>query len=250
MNDLNVRQQSIIELVHQQEYCSIEELAQRFEVTTQTIRRDINQLCQLGLTRRHHGGVGLPATLTNRSYASRQVTNQQEKQTIADEVVKAIPNGVTLLLGIGTTIALIAERLANHSELRVVTNNFEAAHILSHFENIETWIPGGRIRTNDRDVVDGSAEQFYGQFSADIGIIGCAGVTEIAQSHSDMINLGSTTIDTQPFAMEHELREAKVSQAILVNSEQKWLVANNSKWQRRANTKVAPLSYFDRVFSN
>ena len=250
MNDLNVRQQSIIELVHQQEYCSIEELAQRFEVTTQTIRRDINQLCQLGLTRRHHGGVGLPATLSNRSYASRQVTNQQEKQTIADEVVKAIPNGSTLFLGIGTTIALIAERLANHSELRVVTNNFEAAHILSHFENIETWIPGGRIRTNDRDVVDGSAELFYGQFSADIGIIGCAGVTEIAQSHSDMINLGSTTIDTQPFAMEHELREAKVSQAILANSEQKWLVANNSKWQRRANTKVAPLSYFDRVFSN
>ena len=250
MNDLNVRQQSIIELVHQQEYCSIEELAQRFEVTTQTIRRDINQLCQLGLTRRHHGGVGLPATLTNRSYASRQVTNQQEKQTIADEVVKAIPNGATLFLGIGTTIALIAERLANHSELRVVTNNFEAAHILSHFENIETWIPGGRIRTNDRDVVDGSAEQFYGQFSADIGIIGCAGVTDIAQSHSDMINLGSTTMDTQPFAMEHELREAKVSQAILANSEQKWLVANNSKWQRRANTKVAPLSYFDRVFSN
>ncbi|AUW06665.1 DeoR/GlpR family DNA-binding transcription regulator [Vibrio campbellii] len=250
MNNLNVRQQSIIELVHQQEYCSIEELAQRFEVTTQTIRRDINQLCQLGLTRRHHGGVGLPATLSNRSYASRQVTNQQEKQTIADEVVKAIPNGSTLFLGIGTTIALIAERLANHSELRVVTNNFEAAHILSHFENIETWIPGGRIRTNDRDVVDGSAELFYGQFSADIGIIGCAGVTEILQSHSDMINLGSTTIDTQSFAMEHELREAKVSQAILANSEQKWLVANNSKWQRRANTKVAPLSYFDRVFSN
>ncbi|WP_104025317.1 DeoR/GlpR family DNA-binding transcription regulator [Vibrio hyugaensis] len=250
MNNLTIRQQSIIELVHQQEYCSIEDLSQQFEVTTQTIRRDINELCQLGLTLRHHGGVGLPATLSNRSYASRQITNQQEKQIISDEVVTAIPNGATLFLGIGTTIASIAERLANHSELRVVTNNFEAAHVLSHFENIETWIPGGRIRTNDRDVVDGSAEHFFGQFSADIGIIGCAGVTEIAQSHSDMINLGSTTIDTQPFAMEHELREAKVSKAILANSKQKWLVANKSKWQRRANTKVAPLSYFDRVFSN
>ncbi|WP_104042001.1 DeoR/GlpR family DNA-binding transcription regulator [Vibrio hyugaensis] len=250
MNNLTIRQQSIIELVHQQEYCSIEDLSQQFEVTTQTIRRDINELCQLGLTLRHHGGVGLPATLSNRSYASRQITNQQEKQIISDEVVTAIPNGATLFLGIGTTIASIAERLANHSELRVVTNNFEAAHVLSHFENIETWIPGGRIRTNDRDVVDGSAEHFFGQFSADIGIIGCAGVTEIAQSHSDMINLGSTTIDTQPFAMEHELREAKVSKAILANSKQKWLVANKSKWQRRANTKVAPLNYFDRVFSN
>ena len=50
MNDLNVRQQSIIELVHQQEYCSIEELAQRFEVTTQTIRRDINPVSYTHLT--------------------------------------------------------------------------------------------------------------------------------------------------------------------------------------------------------
>ncbi len=73
-------------------------------------------------------------------------------------------------------------------------------------------IPSGRIRTNDRDVVDGAAEHFFAQFSADIGIIGCAGVTEIAELHSTQINLGSTKGDTHAFAMEHELREARVSQ--------------------------------------
>ncbi|XAW88835.1 hypothetical protein ABDK09_17775 [Vibrio sp. CDRSL-10 TSBA] len=50
--------------------------------------------------------------------------------------------------------------------------------------------------------------------------------------------------------MEHELREANVSRAILANAQQKWLVATQSKWQRKANTKVVPLSAFDRIFSS
>lgn len=50
------------------------------------------------------------------------------------------------------------------------------------------------------------------------------------------------------YTFEHELREATVSQAIISGAQQKWLVANSTKWQRKANAKVAPLSYFDRIF--
>lgn len=249
MQKLSLRQQTIIDRIHHQEYCSIEELAFHFNVTTQTIRRDINQLCAIGLACRHHGGVGLPITLANRSYVSRQVTHQAEKQQIAESVVTEIPNGCTLFLGIGTTIAGIAEKLVNHSELRVVTNNFEAAHLLSQFDNIETWIPGGRIRTNDRDVVGDSIGRFYGQFIADIGIISCASINPIEKP----IALNSLAVKsegkTQEVAFEYELREAIVSQAIISGSRQKWLVANSAKWQHKANAKVAPLCHFDRVFA-
>ncbi len=133
-------------------------------VTTQTIRRDINELCALGLARRHHGGVSLPTTLTNRSFASRSATNLSEKQIIAKQVVELIPDGCTLFLGIGTTIAAIAEKLGNQKELRVVTNNFQAAHILSQYDHIETWIPGGRLRTNDGDVVGDSIGHSWSNF--------------------------------------------------------------------------------------
>lgn len=242
MDNLSLRQHAIIERIHQQEYCSIDELAQQFDVTTQTIRRDINELCNLGLTRRHHGGVSLPATLSNRSYTSRRMTNAKDKHAIAERVVQHIPNGCTLFLGIGTTITAIAEQLGHHRELRVVTNNFEAAHILSQFEEVETWIPGGRIRSNDRDVVDDKVADFFAQFSADIGIIGCAAVSDIRS--------GLEEAEAAQYVMEHELREARVSQAILAHAEQRWLVANDSKWQRRANTKVAPLEYFDRIFKD
>lgn len=253
MHKISVRQQTIIDMIHKEEYCSIEQLAHNFAITTQTIRRDINELCALGLACRHHGGVGLPVTLTNRSYISRQISNQEEKQQIAQQVATQIPNGCTLFLGIGTTIANIAEKLSGHSELRVITNNFEAAHHLSQYENIETWLPGGRIRTNDRDLVDGHIKEFYGQFNADIGIISCASVRLIAEPPA--LNTSALTSPTESqltsyeVAFEHELREAEVSQSIINGSQQKWLVANSAKWQRKANAKVAPLNYFDQVFS-
>ncbi|WNJ97714.1 DeoR/GlpR family DNA-binding transcription regulator [Vibrio ruber] len=245
MEDLTVRQEQILTLVHRDEYCSIDALSQHFSVTTQTIRRDINALCSMGLTRRHHGGVGLPATLSNRSYLSRQATDQAEKRQIAERVAALIPDGSTIFLGIGTTIALIAERLVHHRELRVVTNNFEAAHILSQNEHMEIWLPEGRIRSHDGDIVGDNVSQLFGRFSADIGIIGCAAVCRLTRPPMS----GQSDTELTEFAMEYELREAAVSQAIIHHSQQTWLVASQAKWQRKANAKVAVLDRFDTIFT-
>lgn len=246
MNQLSVRQEQILQRVYKNEYCTIEDLSSLFNVTSQTIRRDINQLCTLGLARRHHGGVGLPVTLSNRSYLSRQTTNQKEKQQIAEYVSKQIPDGSTIFLGIGTTIAFIAEKLSHHKELRVVTNNFEAAHILSqHTNNVEIWLPEGRIRSNDGDIAGDNVTQFFSRFAADIGIIGCASINQRPVGY-----LHDSNQTHKEFAMEYELSEANVSKAILANSQQKWLVANKSKWQRKANAKVAELDMFDQVFTS
>ncbi|MDW6094819.1 DeoR/GlpR family DNA-binding transcription regulator [Vibrio rhizosphaerae] len=243
MEELTVRQEQILALVHRDEYCAIDVLSQHFAVTTQTIRRDINALCAMGLARRHHGGVGLPATLSNRSYLSRQATDQDEKRLIAEQVAPLIPDGSTVFLGIGTTIALIAERLVHHQELRVVTNNFEAAHILSQNEQVEIWLPEGRLRSHDGDIVGENVSQFFSRFSADIGIVGCAAVSCLNQS--------CRLAEAEPveFAMEYELREASVSQAIIQHSQQRWLVASQAKWQRKANAKVIELNQFDRIFT-
>jgi len=73
---------------------------------------------------------------------------------------------------------------------------------------------------------------FFNSFEADIGILGCAAVTE---SHR---------------AMEHETAEAELSQSILNNSRQTWLVADASKWSSSASVKVASLSKFDQIYTN
>ena len=83
---LNQRQEQIIALVRERGFVAIEALAEHFEVTPQTIRRDINQLCEQGLLRRYHGGAGLPSSVENLAYRTRQVLNQEEKARLAQVV--------------------------------------------------------------------------------------------------------------------------------------------------------------------
>ncbi|WP_194089419.1 DeoR/GlpR family DNA-binding transcription regulator [Vibrio hibernica] len=243
---LTERQHQIVSLLKQQNYCSIEKLSRQFSITTQTVRRDIKELCDLGVARRHHGGVGLPVSLENSSFLNRQVSYAEAKQKLASRVVNDIPNGATIFLGIGTTMSVIAEHLKHHKELRIITNNFEAAAILSQHKHLETWITGGRLRTNDRDILGQCSNEFFNQFSADIGILSCAGIGSLKAPQS----LSSSPPEnlTQGWCLEHEPQEAHASRAIINNSKQTWLVAHAQKWNIVANTKVEMLQNFDRVF--
>jgi DeoR family glycerol-3-phosphate regulon repressor len=80
--------------------------------------------------------------------------------------------------------------------------------------------------------VGNSVLTFFNNFEADIGIVGCAAITS---GHE---------------AMEHETAEAELSQCILKNSRQTWLVADASKWISSASVKVASLTQFDQIYSN
>jgi DeoR family transcriptional regulator, glycerol-3-phosphate regulon repressor len=104
--------------------------------------------------------------------------------------------------------------------------------ILEMNPDIEVYIAGGLFRSQQQDVVGNSVSAFFNDFEADIGILGCAAVTD---SHS---------------AMEHETAEAEISRCIVKNSRQSWLVADASKWSISASVKVASLSEFDQIYTN
>ncbi|PSW20125.1 DeoR/GlpR transcriptional regulator [Photobacterium sanctipauli] len=230
--ELNHRQKQILATLKANEDVQIDHLAELFSVTTQTIRRDVNQLCEQGLARRVHGGVSLPATLTNTSYLFRSEVESTAKTTIAEAVAHSIPDGSTIMMGIGTTVTKIAQHLLGKTSLRVITNNLQVAKILEANKHIEVYLAGGLMRREHQDIMGSSAIDYLGGFEADIGICGCGSVTE---SHH---------------AMEHESLEADLSQAIIANSRQTWLVADASKWSRFAAVKVAPLASFDRIYTN
>lgn len=227
---LNSRQKSILSRLKHNEDIQIETMSEFFQVTTQTIRRDVNQLCKAGYARRTHGGVSLPALLTNTSYQTRSDLHFDIKDQLAKTVADSIPDGATIIMGIGTTVARIAYYLNKTN--RVITNNLQVVKILETNPDIEVYIAGGLFRSKQQDVVGNSVLTFFNDFEADIGILGCAAVTD---SHS---------------AMEHETNEAELSQAILKNSRQSWLVADASKWTKSASVKVAPLSKFDQIYSD
>ena len=165
------RQQQVLDLVHQRGFMSIEALAEHFSVTPQTIRRDINQLCDRELLRRYHGGAGHPSSVENTAYQTRQVQFLEAKRQIAQLTARHIPNDASLFINIGTTTEEVAKALLRHRGLRVITNNLHVASILSQNDEFEVIIARGVARSRDRGVVGETVIDFLGQFKVDFGII-------------------------------------------------------------------------------
>ena len=127
MIELTERQTKITEHLHEEGFLSVDQLASAYNVTTQTIRRDLNALCDYGLARRRHGGVEKPSKTGNIAYRYRQILAQDAKKAIAKEVSKLIPNDVSIAFSIGTTPELVADALLHHQGLSVFTNNLNIA---------------------------------------------------------------------------------------------------------------------------
>src|SRR5690606_15672525 len=112
---LNPRQSALVELVRTQGSATIEALARHFDVTLQTVRRDVNLLSEAGMLSRFHGGVRIESsTIENIAYRKRQGLHAEAKQRVARAVAQAVPDGCSLILNIGTTAEAIARALLRH----------------------------------------------------------------------------------------------------------------------------------------
>ena len=118
---LSERQAHIAEMLHQADIIRVEDLSRHFQVTTQTIRRDLNLLCERGLARRVHGGVQRMNTSGNVAYAWRQVLNNEAKLMIAQAVARHVPDGVSLSFSI-TQFSLASRNALRMSRRASETN--------------------------------------------------------------------------------------------------------------------------------
>ncbi|MEK7737424.1 MAG: DeoR/GlpR family DNA-binding transcription regulator [Pseudomonadota bacterium] len=229
----NPRQLGVLEQVQLRGSISVEELAAAFGVTLQTVRRDVKLLSDAGLLARFHGGVRVPSSTTeNLAYRQRQLLNETAKQRIARAVAKAVPEGCSLIINIGTTTEAIARELLRHKGLRVITNNLNVAAILSDNADCEVIVAGGVVRSRDRGIVGEATVDFIRQFKADIGLIGISGI-EIDGSLRDF-----------------DYREVKVAQTIIEHSREVWLAADHSKFNRPAMVELAHLDQVDMLYTD
>ncbi|MCG8359862.1 MAG: DeoR/GlpR family transcriptional regulator [Kiloniellales bacterium] len=226
------RRQRILELVRRQGFASIEALAQELDVTPQTIRRDINALCDSDQLRRYHGGAGLPSSVENLAYTTRQVLYLEEKQHIAQELACHIPNRASLFINIGTTTEEVAKALLDHDGLRIITNNLNVASILSGNPAFEVIVAGGVVRSRDQGIVGEATIDLIRQFKVDIGIIGISG------------------IDADGSLLDFDYREVRVAQTIITNSRQVFLAADHSKFGRNAMVRLGQMSQIDALFTD
>ena len=226
------RHHRIQQLVRAKGFVTIEHMAAQFDVTPQTIRRDINLLSNEGLIHRYHGGAGLPPSTENVAYTQRKVLCLKEKEQIARMVVASIPDHASLFINIGTTTEEIAKLLCGHERLRVITNSLNVASILAGNENFEIIVAGGLVRPRDGGIVGPLTIDFIQQFRVDFGIIGISG--------SDM---DGTLLD-------FDYREVRAARAIIENSRKVFLAADHTKFGRNAMVRLGSIGEVDALFTD
>lgn len=221
-----------MEFIRQHGSVQVDELSDYLKVTPQTIRRDLNQLYNLKLLQRVHGGAVINDTVENLGYGARKMLMAREKDAIAARAAELIPDNSSLFINIGTTTERVAEHLAERKGLLVITNNINVASTLWPSSNLEVMVAGGSIRPGDGGIVGASPEEFVNRFKADFAVIGCS------------------AIDADGELFDYDLREVRVTQAIIRRSRAVIVVTDSMKFERHAPVRIADLAEIDTLVTD
>lgn len=149
------RQREIALLTHDAGRVEVADLAERFKVTTETIRRDLSELQTHRVVRRVHGGaVPWDTPSFEPLVAKRAVQHAAEKKRLAKRAVQELPQAGTIIIDSGSTLAILAEAIPDDRDLRVVTNSLVIAQELSARQRIEVIVLGGRVHKDTLAMVD------------------------------------------------------------------------------------------------
>jgi DeoR family fructose operon transcriptional repressor len=206
------RQQLIAERVHLDGRVDVGLLAAEFDVTPETIRRDLTALERQGRVRRVHGGaIPFERLGFEPALAARDAVLPAEKERIAKAALAELPPEGAILLDAGTTVGRLAEYLPNDRELTVVTNSLPIATLLASRSNVTVLALGGRIRGRTLAAVDVWALRALREAYVDVAFVGTNGLS---------IERGLTTPD---------LAEAAVKGAMIAAARRVVVLADHTK---------------------
>ena len=208
------------------------DLARTCRVAVQTIRRDLRDLSAAGLLERTHGGAVLPSGTRNIAYDDRRALNRDAKARIAARTARLIPDNASLFLNIGTTTEAIARALRQHRNLKVVTNNLNVATTLMSVPTCDVVVAGGNLRPSDGGLVGDLAAIAIARFKVDIAVI------------------GTSAIDHDGDMLDFDAEEVRVSQAIIAAARQTIVVADKSKFTRKAPVRIGTLADVDHFVTD
>ena len=221
------RRGQITELINRQKTVTNAELMERFGISIETVRRDLDYLEQQGVLRKVYGGAVVNVSLNSEpEYASRAQTNYEEKNAIAREAAKLICPGDTVFLGVGTTVQAMVQYMKNIGQLTVFTNALRTAVELMEIPDCTVILPGGQLRAKELTLSGFPAEENLLNFNVDKAFIGIGGVTE------DGIT-------------DFHIGEARLHRQLVMNARQSVALADSTKLGVRAMNNVCTLEEID-----
>ncbi|MEU1625559.1 DeoR/GlpR family DNA-binding transcription regulator [Streptomyces sp. NPDC020096] len=227
------RQQEILRLAREGGRVDVLSLAEEFQVTAETVRRDLKALDRAGMLRRVHGGAIPVGRLDfEPDLAERDAVAAAEKDRIAQAALAELPADGSVIVDAGTTAARLAAALPVDSTLTVVTHALPVAARLADHPGIALHLVGGRVRHRTRAAVDAWALRAYSEIKADVAFLATNGFS---------IDGGLTTPD---------LAEAAVKRAIISAARRVVLLADSAKFGEEHFARFGDLSDADLLITD
>ena len=209
----------------------VSELSTQFEVSEETIRRDLEKLENDGYARRCYGG----ASYVNEQelpFGARQKSNVTGKTRIASAVADLIHDGAYIALDGSSTSTFVAQALREKKSLTVITNSLEVALRLSDKEDFQVLMAGGRLNHQDLTLTGPRSEAFFHDYHVDWAVISCKGL-DLHYGASDVLE-----------------ENARIKQAMAASADRTILAADSRKFDRRSFAGICSLDNLDFVITD
>ena len=227
------RQQAILGRARSEGRVDVNALAEAFDVTAETIRRDLTGLERRGVLRRVHGGaIPVERLSIELPVNERFDINAVEKERIAKAALEQLPDGGSIIIDAGTTTVRFAEMLPLERSFTVVTHALPIAAMLAERTNLTLHLVGGQVRPGTLAAVGSWAERDLAAVFADVAFVGTNGVSAAR---------GLTTPD---------LAEAAVKNALIRSARRTVVLADHSKFGRDEFAQVAELTDIDTIITD
>jgi DeoR family transcriptional regulator, glycerol-3-phosphate regulon repressor len=217
----STRLATLLELLEERRSCSIAELAQRFHVSEETIRRDVRQLEASGRAYKVHGGVRLPDNLVEAPYRLRLGENADAKRAIAARGASLVEDGMTVLIDSGTSSFWFARALSQARGLTIVTNSLEVAQEMLGRHDNRLFFAGGAMNVDYRAAFGAEAIAYSRGFAPDLCVL----------------SMGA--IEAERGFLDFEPEEAAYKRSLLDRARRVLVLADASKFARKGSVHVA-----------
>lgn len=221
------RHQQIIEVLQQHKSVKTATLLEQFNVSTETVRRDLEFLESEGILRRVHGGAILSERSVELNFTIRETKNAEEKREIAERATAFVSEGQSIAMDVSTTNTEFARALKRKcKKLTVLTNSLPIAMELAEMPNYTLILVGGVMRNEELCTVGNLAEKFISQFRVDTFFMSMSGIS---------LTEGLT---------DYGVGEVQIKQKMLEYAGKSIVLADSSKFDVVSLLKVCD---FDRI---
>lgn len=228
------RYDKILEILERDNSVKVSMLTKLFNVSIETVRRDMEYLEKEGLLQRVYGGAVLAKTDSKQlTFNIRQKEHIEEKREIADIAVRFVAEGQSIAMDGGTTTLEVARALKkNFQRLTIITNSLAVVNELSDMDKYTIIMPGGVFKAEEFSFVGSITENTIGEFRVDTAFIGVSGIS-VKEGITDFL-----------------MDEIKIQKKMIDIAQQVILLAHSSKFDSVSLLKLCDFSDINMIITD